>query len=90
MCCWRGEAEREAETTAERGGRDREFGSACPPAVGGRLELVLGRPSLAESERPKLIEEVKGRKDWPGAAPAAGAPEVAGGPRKDWLESRKE
>lgn len=82
--------EREAETTAERGGSDREFGSPSPPVVGGRLELVRGRPSLAASETPKPSEEVKGRKDWPGAAPAAGAFEVAGGARKDWLESRKE
>lgn len=87
MCCCRGEVESDAETTAESGGRDREFGSAIPPEVGGRLELVRGRPSLIESETPKLSEEVKGRKDWPGAAPAAGAFEEA---RKDWLGSRKE
>lgn len=91
MCCWPGEAEREAETTAERGGRDREFGSASLLEVVGRLELVRGRPSRAEAESgtPKPIEE-KGRKDWPGAAAAAGDGEVAGGPRKDWFESRKE
>lgn len=90
MCCWPGEAEREAETTAARGGRDREFGSASPPEVGGRLALVRGRPSRVGSETPKLTEEAKGRKDWPGAAAAAEDEEVAGGPRKDWWESRKE
>lgn len=90
MCCWPGEVEREAETTAWRGGRDREFGSACPLEVSGRLELVRGRLSLTGSGRLKLTEGVKGRKDWPGAAAAAADEEADGGPRKDWLESRKE
>jgi hypothetical protein len=43
-CCCE-EEESDAETTAARGGRDREFGSATPPDVGGRLTLVLGRAS---------------------------------------------
>jgi hypothetical protein len=43
-CCWE-EEESDAETTAASGGRDREFGSAIPPDVGGRLTLVLGRAS---------------------------------------------
>jgi hypothetical protein len=34
-CCWAGKEESDAETTAARGGRDREFGSAIPLGVGG-------------------------------------------------------
>lgn len=88
MWCWRGEEERDAETTAERGGSEREFGSAAGPEVGGRLELVRGRQSLTELAKPKLSEEEgKERKDWPGAASAAGGSVRT---RKDWFESRKE
>lgn len=80
-CC--GGAEKEAETTAERGGSVREFGSARLPEVGGRLELDPERTSpRAGVERPKLNVEVKGRKEWEGAA--------AEGARKDWPGSRKE
>lgn len=61
--------------------------SAMGPAVGGRLEFVRGRLSLTASEKPKLREEGKGRKDWPGAASAAGG---GGRARKDWFEARKE
>lgn len=80
-CCCE-DAEREAETTAERGGSVRELASARLPEVGGRLELVPGRTSpRAGSGRPKLNVEVKGRKEWV---------EVVEGARKDWPGSRKE
>lgn len=85
--CW-GDAAREAETTAARGGRDLGCES-MPPEVGGRLELDPGRMSrsrsLAESGRLKWNEEVKGRKDWPVADGV-----FEWGARKDWLGSRKE
>lgn len=81
-CCCCEDAEREAETTAERGGSVRELGSTMLPAVGGRLELVPGRTSpRVGSGRPKLNVEVKGRKECEGAVEGA---------RKDWPGSRKE
>jgi hypothetical protein len=46
-CCWVEEEESDVETTAARGERDREFGSATPPDVGERLMLVLGWTSLS-------------------------------------------
>jgi hypothetical protein len=51
-----------AETTAERGGSVRACESG-PLAVGGRLLLDPGLPSLVESERPKLNVAGKARKD---------------------------
>jgi hypothetical protein len=64
-CGWAGGGGIVAETTEERGGRDRGCDSLYPPPpeVGGRLELDPGRPSRGWSERLKLYGEEKGRKD---------------------------
>lgn len=90
---WGGEGAMEAETTAERGGRDRGCDadeSRDAVAVVGRLLLDPGRPSRDVGREKLNGLGGRGRKDCEWWWLKNGVEEVVGGIRKDWVESRKE